>query len=558
MKNRSDQLVQMLVDAGVKYTFGIPGDAINLILASICERKDIEFTLTCHEEAAGFMASAYAKLTGKMAVLFACQGPGSAHLLEAMYDAKMDKVPMLVITGQIESAKIGTNTVQEINQILLFEDSTIFNREVRSAHNLFPVLQLAIQMALVHKSVAHVSIATDVLKESAGHYIPNMAAFNLPHTVIADENLIKQAADILNEKEKVTILYGGGCLYAKEELSEVADLLAAPMVHTVRSKDIIDNNNPHYAGGIGFKGSKNGCDCVKNCDALLIVGCSFAWREYYPEDVPIIQIDIDPHRMGVNSHLTIGLLGDAHLTLKQLKQHLTKKSKTEFLQKAQTAHIKAIANLGKKAEVIENRYLDSAVVTQLVSDNLTENAIVTVDAGTISVWANNFLRLNGIQRLIGSTELGTMGFALPAALACQLAKPDQLVVALTGDGGFKMTMADFSTAVQYNLPIKVIIYNNFSLRFIELEQMKEGITQCYTKLHNPNFALMAEAFGGEGYTVTEPLQLEPTLNAAFSSKNPCIIDVHVNPDELIEPNKINFSMVKNYLKSEIMTKLFKT
>jgi len=558
-KTLSDQVVQILTDAGINHAYGVPGDAIDLILASIHRRKDFNFYLTRHEESAGFMASAQAKLTGEMGVVLACQGPGAAHLLEAMYDAKMDKVPMLAITGQIESANIGTNTVQEINQILLYEDATCFNREVRTANNLIEILQLAIQTAKVKKGVAHVSIATDVLRQAAVKYKPNTAVYNLPFDLTPKEKMIQKSADILNSKKNVTILYGGGCLHAKDELLKVAELLNAPIVHTVRSKDIIDNNNKHYSGGIGFKGSKNGCYYVKKCDALLVVGCSFAWKDFYPENVPIIQIDIDPERVGVRCGIEIGLLGDAALTLNKLANKLKQKTDAKFLASAQKAHLDAIKTLDKKAEVKDKAtVISSPNLTNIISQNLKEDAIVTVDAGTVSVWTNNWLRLNGKQRLIGSTELGTLGFGMPAAIGCKLAMPEKQVVALCGDGGFQMTMGDFSTAVKYNLPIVVIIYNNFAYHFIELEQMKEGVEQCYTKLNNPDYAKVAEAFGGVGFTVTELSKLESTIKEAFKSEKPCIVDVHVDPNELIQPNKITLSLAAHFVEGMIRTKLSKS
>jgi thiamine pyrophosphate-dependent acetolactate synthase large subunit-like protein len=559
MTTLSDQVVLILSDAGIKHAYGVPGDAIDLILASIHGRDDFEFYLTRHEECAGFMASAYAKLTGEMGVVLACQGPGSAHLLEAMYDAKMDKVPMLVITGQIESAVIGTNTVQEINQILLFEDATCFNREVRSANNLVDILQLAIQMARAKSGVAHVSIATDVLRMSPMPYIPNKPAYNLQYEIAPTDAALQHAADILNHYENISILYGGGCFLARDALIMVAELLSAPLVHTVRSKDIIDNHHPHYVGGIGMKGSRNGCYYVKNCEALLVVGCSFAWREFYPEDVPIVQIDLNPERLGVRCHVESALLGDAKITLERLAKKLQRKQPTEFLHAAQHAHIEAIHALSKKATLKDDsKPIDSPVLTHIINNHLTDDAIVTVDAGTVSVWANNWLRLNGTQRLIGSTELGTLGFAMPAALACQIANPDKLVIALCGDGGFQMTMGDFSTAMKYRLPIKVIIYNNFSYHFIELEQMKEGVAQCYTKLNNPDYAKLAEAFGGCGFRVTKASEIEDAIYQAFSNDKPTIVDVLVNPDELIQPNKLSLSLMTHFVEGLIKTKLSKS
>lgn len=553
-KTLSDQVVDILVGAGIKRTYGVPGDATDLILASIYKRDDIDFILTRHEEGAGFMASGYAKLTGELGVVLACQGPGAAHMLESMYDAKMDKVPMLVITGQVESGAIGTNTVQEINQLLLFQDVAYFNREVRSANNLVDILQLAIQTAKAKKIVAHVSIATDVLRHPAVERpLPSPSIYDMPHDVIPHHRLIAEAAEHLNNAKNVTILYGAGTFHAKAELLRVADLLAAPIVHTVRSKDIIDNNNPHYAGGIGFKGSKNGCHFVKDCDALLIVGCSFAWREFYPTGVPIIQIDLDPERIGIRCHVTTGLIGDAKVTLNLLAQLLKKKDNNAFLLEAQKAHEQAIEKLSEAAKE-KGDVIHSPLLTDTISRYLDKDAIVTVDAGTVSVWANNWLRLNGKQRLIGTTELGTLGFGFPAAMGCQLEMPDRQVVALCGDGGFQMTMADFATAVKYNLPIVVIIYNNFSYHFIELEQLKEGVPICYTKLTNPDYAKFAEAHGAVGFTVTDASKLESTIQSAFQLKKLCIVDVHIKRDELIQPNKLTLSLVSHFALGMLRTK----
>ncbi len=558
-KTTSDQVVEVLIDAGINHAYGVPGDAIDLILASIHKRKDFEFYLTRHEEGAGFAASAFAKLTGEMGVVLACQGPGSAHMLEAMYDAKLDKVPMLVITGQVESGLIGTGTVQEVNQILLYQDAACFNREVRSANNLIDVLQLAIQKARAENAVTHICIATDVLRASPVPYRPNKAVFRLPYETKPRASEIEAAADILNAHENIAILYGAGSFHAKTELLKVADLLNAPIIHTVRSKDIIPNDNPHYSGGIGFKGSVNGCHFVKHCGALLIVGSSFAWKEFYPEKAPIIQIDLSPERIGIRTPITLGLLGDAKLTLASLAKKLKPKKNRKYLDKARKAHDQAIIKLDHQAKIKSDKEpIDSPILTKLISDYMAKDAIVTVDAGTVSVWANNWLRLNGKQRLIGSTELGTLGFGMPAAIGCQIAEPHRQVIALCGDGGFQMTMGDFSTAVKYHLPITVFIYNNFSYHFIELEQMKEGVAQSYTKLNNPDYAALARAFGGEGYTATKNSELEEAIKKGLAAKKPCIVDIHVNPNELIKPTKVTLSLIAHFLEGYIKTKLSKS
>lgn len=557
-KTLSDQLVELLVEAGVTHAYGVPGDAMDLVLAAIHKRDDFTFYLTRHEEGAGFMASAHAKLTGKMGVVLACQGPGAAHMLEPMYDAKLDKVPMLVITGQIESARIGTNTVQEINQLLLFADVAAFNREVRSANNLIDILQLAIQTAISQRTVSHVSIATDVLREAAVKRMPSTAVYDMPYHLIPDETLIEKAAAILNKKSNITILYGDGARDATEELLKVAELLSAPLVHTVRSKDIIDNNHPHYVGGIGMKGSKNGCHFVKECDALLIVGSSFAWREYYPEHAPIIQIDINPQRIGVRASIAVGMIGDAKLSLTMLLARVQQKTKSAFLNEAQKAHAKKSTALDNHAKNYKSTYISSTTLTHVISTYLEDDAVITLDAGTVSIWANNWLRLNGTQRLISSAELGTLGFGMPAALGCKLSAPQRQVVALCGDGGFQMTMGEFSTAIKYDIPIVVFIFNNHAYRFIELEQMREGVAECYTKLTNPDYAKLAEAFGGVGFTIKKSTDLERVVQEALTCKRPCLVDVHVDPDELFMPSTVTLSMAIHFVSGIIKTKLSKS
>ncbi|PIZ04487.1 MAG: hypothetical protein COY58_03845 [Gammaproteobacteria bacterium CG_4_10_14_0_8_um_filter_38_16] len=269
--------------------------------------------------------------------------------------------------------------------------------------------------------------------------------------------------------------------------------------------------------------------------------------------MPIIQIDLDPERIGIRCQVSVGLIGDAKITLAQLSKELIKKDIRKFLDEAQKTHVTAIEKLNHAAKQ-KNKEIQSPLLTDTISRYLSDDAIVTVDAGTVSVWANNWLRLNGKQRLIGTTELGTLGFGLPAGMGCQLAMPDRQVVVLCGDGGFHMTMADFATAVKYDLPMVIIIYNNFSYHFIELEQLKEGVPICYTKLTNPSYAKFAEAHGAVGYTVTDATQLESTIKEAMSLKKLCIVDVHVKKDELIKPNEVTLSLISHFAMGMLKTK----
>lgn len=551
-KNVSDQVVEILTQIGVKHIFGIPGDTIDSMMESLREQEAIDFIILRHEETGAFAASAQAKLTGELAVCVACQGPGAIHLLNGLYDAALDQVPVLAITGQIDSSLIGTHATQEINQIQLFDEVAIYNQEVRSAANLPEVLALACQNAISKRGVAHISIPSDVMRDKAVKWPKQTTVFNPGFDIEASPSELKKAASLLNDAKKVTILYGDGARKAGNELTRIADRLQAPLVHTTRSKDILDNHHPSYVGGIGLMGSKSGNYAINHCDVLLVVGSSFAFREFYPDDVPIIQIDHDPTRLGLRVPITHGITGDCAITLNDLMPLIKTKTETNFLKTSQEKHQKSLKSLLKQARSSKpGKAIHPQLLTEQIGQQADDNAIFCVGTGSVTIWANNFLHLNGKQRFLWSWNLASLGWALPAAIGCQLREPNRQVIVPVGDGGFEMLVGDFATVVKYNLPIIFIVYNNATYRFIELEEAGEGNPIFGTQFTNPDFAKLAEAYGALGLRLENSEDINSILTQAFNAHRPVIIDAIIDPNEMFIPPKITRKMAYAFAKSTI-------
>lgn len=552
MKNISDEIVEILTRAGVKHIFGIPGDTIDSLMESLRIQKEIEFIIMRHEEAGAFAASAQAKLTGKLAVCVACQGPGAVHLLNGLYDAKLDRAPVLAITGQVDSALIGTGSVQEVNQISLFEDVAVYNQEVRSAENLHAVLARACEAAIKNRGVAHISIPSDIMRMKASDTKSRLATGQTEYAIIPEEKQLAQAVDMINKANKVAILYGDGARFASDELLAFAEKIQAPLVHTTRSKDIIRNDHPYYVGGIGLMGCRSGNYTIQHCDLLLVVGSSFAFREYYPESAPIIQIELDPTRIGQRIPIELGLVGDAKEVLSLLTEKINNKSDHQFLKTCQDEAEKSVRSFQNASKATaDGQFIHPQALTKMISDLAPENAIFCGDAGTVSVWFNNVMKLNGKQRYIWSGNLGSLGSGLTLAIGAKLAAPDRPVICLSGDGGFEMLIGDFATAVKYNLAILFIVYNNSEYGFIELEEQGEGNPAFGTKLRNPDFAALAKAYGGEGIKIKNYSDLENAIRTGLTANKPFIIDVQVNPKEMFIPPVITAKMAYEFARSQI-------
>ncbi len=551
-KNVSDQIVEFLTEIGVKYIYGIPGDTIDSLMESLRKQDKIKFVVTRHEEAAALAASAQAKLTGELAVCTACQGPGAVHLLNGLYDAAMDHAPVLAITGQVASNLIGSGMPQEINQIALFEEVALYNQELRHSDQVLPVFTSAVQAAKDYKGVAHISIPSDIMRMPISQNKPRYAALNTQYAVTVAKEALEQAASLLNAAQHITILYGDGARDASVEIIKLAETLKAPLVHTTRSKDVIDNQHPQYMGGIGLMGSRAGNYAVHECELLLVVGSSFAFHEYYPQKAQIIQIDHDPLKIAKHEAVTLGLVGDTKCVVTELISRIIEKNLDGFLSRCEK-----VRKLNDTIEAWEDRIgknpnlIHPQTLTHKLNQYLPEDAVICTDAGSVTIWANNFLKLNGKQRYTWSANLASLGTGLAFAIGAQLAYPKRKVICLAGDGGFDMLIGDFATAVRNNMPILFIIYNNSAYGFIELEEQGEGNPIFGTKFTNPDFAALAKAFGAQGITVKNPNDLDTALAQGMQSNGPFLIDVYVNPKERYIPPVITPKMVEEFARSQI-------
>ena len=546
----SDRIVEFLAEMGVRQIFGIPGDTIDSLMEALRIQSAVHFVVMRHEEAGAFAASAQAKLSGNLAVCVGCQGPGAIHLLNGLYDAALDHVPVLAITGQVPREQIGTGRPQEIDQLRLFGDVAIYNQEVRSPDNLELVLSQAVREALVLRGVAHLSIPSDVMRLPAPPRPRELSKDRFEPRAIIRPPLseILRAGEILDRASRVTILYGEGARRSEAPLLALSWRLGAPLVHTTRSKDILPSLHPSVMGGIGLMGSRAANHAIQSSDALLVVGSDFAFREYYPDDVPIIQVEIDPSRIGRRAPVEVGLLGEAREVLPSLTEQVHKRTDSSFLDRMKKERKKEVEE-GLRTK--EDGLLHPRDLTRMIGDRAPDDAIFLLDAGTVTVWANNYLYIRGTQRFVWSSNLGSLGFALPAAIGAKFSYRNRPVVALTGDGGMGMLLGDLATAVQYHLPMVVVVYNNGSYQFIEYEEEAEGNPVFGTKLKNPDFVALSRAFGGDGATVRNLKDVPEALDAAFASGVPFVIDAFVNPNELYIPPLLTSHMVMEFARSQI-------
>lgn len=536
-----ESLLDTLAEVGVKHIFGMTGDALNPFLDAIRRDGRFEWIGIRHEETGAFAAAAQAKLTGKLAVCCGTVGPGAIHLINGLYDAKRDHAPVLAITGHVPLSEQGTDYFQEVDIRNLFQDVTVYNEFINSPAQLPRVAQQAIQSALTLGGVAHLSIPTDVIAQNVPQSSLKREIF-LPkaHIMPCPEEL-QRAADLLNQGGKITILAGDGCRGARDELLQLAETLNAPIVRTLRATDVMEYENPHWIGGIGMLGTPQGLAALDDCDTLLMLGSDFPYSVFLPKKKDIIQVDIKPERIGKRCPVTVGIIGHIKPTLQTLQASLQKNSETEFLSKLQEQRRKWDARMDSKADPARGKpgRIPPQAVTRLASDLANDDAVFVADVGLITGWTARHLRLRGTQRLLGSFNHGSLGVALPAAIGAQLLDRGRQVVALAGDGGFNMMVQDLVTAVRYELPTVFIVFNNRKLGFVEVEMQASGFPKYGTSLRNPDYALMAKACGAMGRVVNNPDELEEAIRTAYAAREPYVLDVQVNPDELLFPPKID-------------------
>ncbi len=538
-KTAANMLFGRLAEWGVDTVFGLPGDGINGFMEGLREiRERIRFIQVRHEEGAAFMACAYAKFTGRVGVCIATSGPGAIHLLNGLYDAKMDGAPVLAITGQTYHDMMGMRYQQEVNLLGLYEDVTVFNQQINGPKHAHSLVDAACRAALGCRGVAHLNCPNnwqDLTSEQAspmnepGH--TSMAW--TPPIVVPEAEALKSAAALLNSGKKTVLLVGQGARGATDEIERIADLLAAPVVKALLGKDVVPDDSPYCTGGIGLLGTLPSEKAMEECDSLFLVGTSFPYMNYLPKpgQAKAVQVDRDPTRLGIRYPIDIGLTGDAPATLRALLPLLRRREDRSFLQKAQE-------RVREWDETLRDRStrgdvpLKPQVVARAVNEHLQENAIVSTDSGTITTWAARYLHMKRGMKFSCSGNLATMAPGLPYANAAQIAYPDRQVVAFVGDGGFTMLGCEFITAVKYNLPIKVIVIKNNVLGQIKWEQMIFlGNPEYGVELQPIDFVKFAEACGGVGFRCERPDEVGPAMAAAFASKKPALVEAVVDPFE---------------------------
>lgn len=538
-KSVSEIIVDTLVAAGVKRVFGVVGDSLNGITDAIRVRDGIEFIGVRHEEGGAFAAGAEAHLTGDLAVCAGSCGPGNTHLINGLYDCHRSRVPVLALAAQIPSAEIGSGYFQETHPERLFQECSHYCELISVPDQAVRVIESAVAAALGQGGVAVVIIPGDISYLEAEAPAVQLPTRNRPGLLRPAEADILQAAQLLNDCKNVTILAGIGCAEAHSELLQAAEILQAPVVHALRGKEYVQPNNPYDVGLTGLIGMPAGYHALMDADAILMLGTDFPYRQFYPEKARVVQVDTRPQNIGRRTRVEIGLSGDVAETLRLLLPHLAARTEGDHLQEAQERHRADEAHL---AELATGEAGDTSLhpphVARLLNELADEDAIFTCDVGTPTIWAARYLRMNGRRRLVGSFVHGSMANALSQAYGAALAFPERQVVALCGDGGFAMLLSELLTVRQHKIPVKIIIFNNSALSFVELEMKAAGILDYGTELDNPDFGALANAIGIKGFRVGDPGNLESVLREALAHNGPVVVDAVVKRQELSMPPSI--------------------
>ncbi len=556
----ADVLIENLIDWGVEFVFGLPGDGINGIMEALrTHQEKIKFIQVRHEEAAAFMACAYAKTTGRLGVCLATSGPGGIHLLNGLYDAKMDSQPVLAITGMAYHDLIGTHTQQDVEMDKLFMDVCIYNERVMGPMHVENITELAIRTALSYRQVAHITIPTDI-QEQAVHPRLQASKRNVPHHTsdvfarsarLPDPGDVRRAADILNQGKKIAILAGAGALHATDELERTAETLGAPIVKALLGKACVPDDSPYTTGPIGLLGTSASQTVMQECDTLFIVGSSFPYIEFLPKpgQAKCVQVDTNPGRISLRYPVDVGLVGDSKKTLQEILSLLKRNQDRSFLEAAQK-EMKEWWEYMDRLAAVDSDPMKPQVIANELGKRLRNDAIVTCDSGTIATWWARHIPARRGQIHTLSGNLATMAPGLPYANAAQLAYPDRQVIAFVGDGGFSMLMAEFATAVKYKLPVKVVIVKNNYLGQIKWEQMVFlGNPEFGVDLQPIDFVAFAHACGGVGYHASSPAQVRDQIDAFLSSPGPAVFEAVVDPLTAPMPGKIKAGQAAKFVES---------
>ena len=557
--NASDMLIETLMDWGVDTAFGLPGDGINGIMEALRVRQEkVRFIQVRHEESAAFMGCAYAKYTGKLGVCLATSGPGGIHLLNGLYDAKLDGAPVLAITGMQFHDLIGTMTQQDVALDKTFLDVAQFNERVMGPTHVEPLTDLACRMALSYRTVSHLCFPVDIQemevskRKGSKRNVPHHTSHEYARSArLPDPIDLQEAANILNEGKKVAILAGRGAHHATEELILAADALGAPIIKALLGKDCVPDDSPFTTGGIGLLGTKPSQEAMEDCDTILIVGSCFPYIEFMPKPGQArgVQIDLDPKRIGLRYPVEVGLVGDSAMCLHSLLPLLVRKTDQKFLEQAQAAMKDWRAAMAKQASSTD-KPMKPQVVAYELGKRLRDDAIVSCDSGTITSWFARFIPARKGQMHSLSGNLATMACGLPYAIAAQVAYPKRQCIAFVGDGGFSMLMAEMATAVKYDLPIKVIVVKNNTLGQIKWEQMVFlGNPEYGCDLQPIDFAEVAHACGAIGFSLDDPKECGRVMDEFLNAPGPAVLQATVDQFTPPMPPKVTAEQALHFAES---------
>lgn len=540
-KRVAEIVVDTLQQAGVRRCYGIVGDTLNHVTDAM-HGSDIAWVHVRHEEVAAFAAGADSLVSGELTACAGSCGPGGLHFINGIFESNRNRAPMVLIASQIVTSELGMEFPQEVDFKAVYGSCTVFCEQVHSPAQARRVVALACQAAISRRGVAVVILPADISEADVKHDVPFSVHYTQPVLRPSDAEL-QRIAELLGQGRRIGIYAGAGCQGAHAQLLELARRLQAPVAHTSRAKDFVEPDNPFNMGMTGIFGIESGFHTLMECDTLLLLGADFAWGQFYPDKATIIQIDRDGSHLGRRHPVNLGVVGDIAPTLDALLPMLPPREDSSFLDECIERRDKALKKREQEEQPGEGELIHPQHLTALLSKYATDDALFTADGGSPMVWVLRHIRVNGRRRTLTSLLHGTMANAMPQALGLQKAFPGRQVISLSGDGGLAMLLGDLLTAVQENLPIKVVVYNNGSLNFVELEQKVEGLLDNYTDLKNPDFGRLAEVIGFHGRTVTRSEDLEEAVQDFLSQRGPALLDVHTSRAELVMPPQIEAKQV---------------
>ncbi|MFD7337220.1 pyruvate dehydrogenase [Streptomyces violascens] len=547
-QNVAEQFVDILTRAGVKRLYGVVGDSLNPVVDAIRRNAAIDWIQVRHEEVAAFAAGAEAQLTGKLAACAGSCGPGNLHLINGLYDAHRSMAPVLALASHIPSSEIGLGYFQETHPDQLFRECSHYSELISNPQQMPRVLQTAIQHAIGRGGVSVLALPGDIASEQAPDKAIDHALVTSLPSVRPGDSEIDKLADLIDEAKRVTLFCGSGTAGAHAEVMEFAERIKSPVGHALRGKEWIQYDNPYDVGMSGLLGYGAAYEATHECDLLILLGTDFPYNAFLPDDVKIVQVDVRPEHLGRRSKLDLAVWGDVKETLRCLIPRVQAKSDRRFLDKMLKKHADALEGVVKAytRKVEKHVPIHPEYVASVLDELADDDAVFTVDTGMCNVWAARYISPNGKRRIIGSFSHGSMANALPQAIGAQFIDRNRQVISMSGDGGFSMLMGDFLTLVQYELPVKIVLFNNSSLGMVELEMLVAGLPSYGTANRNPDFAAIARAAGAYGVRVEKPKQLAGALKDAFKHKGPALVDIVTDPNALSIPPKISAEMVSGF------------